>query len=49
MPEAYEQEALLQQMLDEVPDDVDKREGSVIYHTLSPVAVWGAQQNYASI
>lgn len=31
-------EAILQQMLRQVPDLVDKREGSLIYDTLSPVA-----------
>lgn len=46
MPEAYEQEALLKQMLDEVPPHLDKREGSVIYHTLGPVSVALAQQSY---
>ncbi|QIB68645.1 baseplate J/gp47 family protein [Aminipila butyrica] len=38
----YEQmtyELLLQRMLDRVPSDVDKREGSIIYDALAPAAV----------
>ncbi|WP_187119625.1 baseplate J/gp47 family protein, partial [Faecalispora jeddahensis] len=46
MAEAYEYEAILQQMLGQVPDSIDKREGSVIYHTLAPVAFALAQQSY---
>lgn len=46
MAEAYEYEAILQQLLDRVPDDIDKREGSVIYHTLAPAAFALAQQSY---
>mgnify|MGYP000848152887 FL=1 len=43
---AYEYESLLKEMLDRVPDDLDKREGSVIYNTLAPCAFLLAQQNY---
>lgn len=32
-------EAILQDMLDRVPDDVDKREGSIIYDALAPTAL----------
>lgn len=34
----YDRNALLSRMLSEVPADIDKREGSVIYNTLAPVA-----------
>ena len=46
LAEAYEYEAILQQMLDQVPAGIDKREGSIIYHTLAPVAFALAQQAY---
>lgn len=46
MAEAYEYEAILKQMLNRVPDDIDKREGSIIYHTLAPTAFVLAQQAY---
>lgn len=39
-------EALLQAMLDKVPSNVDKREGSVIYDALAPCAYFLAQQNF---
>lgn len=39
-------EELLQAMLDKVPSDVDKREGSVIYDALAPCAYFLAQQNF---
>lgn len=45
-------EAILNRMLDRVPDDVDKREGSIIYLTLAPAAweVYEAQvQRQAAI
>lgn len=32
-------ESILQEMLDRVPDDVDKREGAVIYDALAPTAM----------
>ena len=32
-------EAIMEEMLDKVPSDVDKREGSVIYDALAPVAL----------
>lgn len=35
--ELYEQ--ILDRLMDNVPDDVDKREGSIIYNALSPVAL----------
>ena len=44
--EVYEYEALLQEMLDRVPDTLDKREGSMIYNALAPCAFLCAQQNY---
>lgn len=31
-------ENILQEMLNRVPDDIDKREGSVIYDALAPTA-----------
>ena len=39
-------EELLQSMLDKVPSDVDKREGSIIYDALAPCAYFLAQQNF---
>lgn len=39
-------EELLQAMLDRVPSDVDKREGSVIYDALAPCAYFLAQQDF---
>lgn len=36
----------LQSMLDIVPDDLDKREGSIIYNALAPSAMLIAQQRY---
>lgn len=39
-------EELLQEMLDKVPSNVDKREGSVIYDALAPCAFFLAQQNF---
>ena len=32
-------ESILQRMLDRIPDDMDKREGAVIYDALAPAAV----------
>lgn len=32
-------ENILQEMLDEVPEDIDKREGSIIYDALTPAAL----------
>ena len=40
-------EELLQAMLDRVPSDVDKREGSVIYDALAPCAYFLAQQDFS--
>lgn len=45
MAEINEYEDILRQMLDRVPDDLDKREGSVIYNTLAPTAYIIAQQD----
>ena len=45
MAEINEYEDILKQMLDRVPDDLDKREGSVIYNTLAPAAYIIAQQD----
>lgn len=39
-------EELLQAMLDKVPSNVDKREGSIIYDALAPCAYFLAQQNF---
>lgn len=41
-------EALLKEMIDDVPDDVDKREGSIIYNAMAPTAKKLAQA-YADI
>lgn len=41
--EEYEYEAILQRMLDRVPDDMDKRPGSIIYDAMAPVAAELAQ------
>lgn len=41
--EDYTFEAILQRMLDTVPDTIDKREGSIIYDALSPAAAELAQ------
>jgi len=41
-------EVILQEMLDDVPDDMDKREGSIIYNALAPAAAKLAQK-YASL
>ena len=46
MAESYEYDAILQRMLAQVPDDIDKREGSVIYDALAPTAYTLAAQNY---
>lgn len=37
-------ESILQEMLDRVSDDVDKREGSIIYDALAPTALVAAEQ-----
>ena len=39
-------EELLQAMLDKVPNDVDKREGSIIYDALAPCAYFLTQQSF---
>ncbi len=36
-------EEILQRMLDRVPNNIDKREGSIIYNALAPAAVELAQ------
>lgn len=36
-------ETILRRMLDRIPDDMDKREGSIIYDALAPVAIEFAQ------
>ena len=46
MAENYEYESYLTEMLGRLPDDLDKREGSVIYNTLAPTAYLLAQQVY---
>lgn len=37
---------ILSEMLSIVPDTIDKREGSIIYNTLAPVAITLAEQNF---
>lgn len=39
-------EELLQSMLDKVPSNVDKREGSIIYDAIAPCAFFLAQQDF---
>lgn len=46
MADAIDYESILKQMLDTIPNSIDKREGSVIYNTVSPVALQLAEQNY---
>ena len=46
MAENYEYQSILREMLEAVPDTLDKREGSVIYTALAPAALLLAQQNY---
>ena len=46
MAENYEYKSILQEMLAAVPNDIDKREGSVIYNTLSPVSLELGMQTY---
>ena len=46
LAENYEYQSILQEMLAAVPNDIDKREGSVIYNTLSPVALELGMQTY---
>ncbi|SDN15515.1 baseplate J/gp47 family protein [Acetanaerobacterium elongatum] len=46
MAENYEFRYILNEMLAGVPDTLDKREGSIIYDTLAPVAYEVAKQNY---
>ena len=46
MAESYEYDAILQRMLSQVPDTIDKREGSIIYDALAPTAYTLAAQNY---
>ena len=38
--------SILSRMLKSVPDDLDKREGSVIYSALAPAALALAEQHY---
>ena len=38
--------AILQRMLAQVPDDIDRREGSIIYDALAPTAYALAGQNF---
>lgn len=37
--EKYEYENILERMLDKISDDIDKREGSIIYNALAPAAL----------
>ena len=46
MAENYEYQSILREMLEAVPDTLDKREGSVIYTALAPSALLLAQQKY---
>lgn len=43
MYEIHTYEAILQRMLDKVPNNIDKREGSIIYNALAPAAAELAQ------
>lgn len=43
MYESQTFEAILQRMLDRVPADIDKREGSIIYDAMAPAALELAQ------
>ena len=38
LDEYFEYDIILQRMLDRVPIQIDKREGSIIYNALSPAA-----------
>jgi len=42
----YNFETILSRMLSTVPDDIDKREGSIIYDALAPAALMMAEQYY---
>lgn len=42
----YERDQILSRMLSEIPHDLDKREGSVIYNTLAPTATVLAESYY---
>ncbi len=46
MAESFEFDAILQAMLARVPDEIDKREGSIIYDALAPTAYALAGQNF---
>ncbi len=46
MAESYQYDAILKAMLARVPDDIDKREGSIIYDALAPTAFTLAGQNF---
>ena len=39
MYEEVTYESILERMLEKVPDNMDKREGSIIYDALAPAAV----------
>lgn len=39
MFEEHTEEAVLKRMLDKVPNDLDKREGSIMYNSLAPIAL----------
>ncbi|WEV42945.1 baseplate J/gp47 family protein [Lactobacillus sp. ESL0684] len=43
--EEHDVDYYLDEMLDAVPDDIDKREGSVIYDAIAPAALVMAQEN----
>lgn len=46
MDTCYEYENILERMLDTIPDDIDKREGSVIYNAIAPAALELAQMYF---
>lgn len=46
MASNIEYEAILKEMLSSIPQDIDKREGSIIYNALAPTALQLAEQNY---
>lgn len=43
--EAHDYDYFLEKMLDQVPENIDKREGSIIYDSLAPAAIICAEQS----
>ena len=48
MFEEFDSEAILESMLEEVDDNLDKREGSIIYDALAPTAML-QEETYAGL